>query len=318
MVWTVTAIVWVGKATDLVPALSGLTMLLFVARLTLFGLITEKLSTAVLALLEILSDSRYFFLLIALVYGGFALAVAGLRHQTDHNTAIYTTQLFTVLLGDFQSSQLTDERDVWRFPDFSLVLLSIYAMLMLIVFMNLLIATMNDTYDRVKEFREVEVMRLRSHMMVFVKDFIKHNPRKKLKHLNGDVLHLLLRPEEVKSGRWLSQSAAEPSEYSAWAGRITYMRSTIVREVEAVVRTQADKASEQLDAIDNRLGKVEASATAASAAAAAASAAAAAVAAAAAAAPPVKQVEQMAALESRINEMQRGLEALLARPNGSM
>ncbi|GIL50319.1 hypothetical protein Vafri_6446 [Volvox africanus] len=308
MVWTVTAIVWAGKFTDLVPALSGLTMLLFVARLTLFGLITEKLSTAVLALLEILSDSRYFFLLIALVYGGFALAVAGLRQQTDHNTAIYTTQLFTVLLGDFQSSQLTSERDVWRFPDFSLVLLSIYAMLMLIVFMNLLIATMNDTYDRVKEFREVEVMRLRSHMMVFVKDFIKHNARKKLEHLTGDVLHLLLRPEEVKSGRWLSQSAAEPSEYSAWAGRITYMRSTIVREVEAVVRVQADKTSEQLAAIDQRLDKMEASAAAASTAAAAA----------AAAAPPAKQGEHMAALERRIEEMQRGLEALLSRPSAAI
>ena len=42
---------------------------------------------------------------------------------------------------------------------------------------NLLIATMNDTYDRVKEFREVEVMRLRAHMMVYVKDFMKRSRR---------------------------------------------------------------------------------------------------------------------------------------------
>ena len=46
-------------APSLVPALSGLAMLVFVLRLTLFGLVTEKLSTAVLALLEILADSRW-------------------------------------------------------------------------------------------------------------------------------------------------------------------------------------------------------------------------------------------------------------------
>ncbi|GLC45472.1 hypothetical protein PLESTB_000317700 [Pleodorina starrii] len=324
MVWAVAGIVWSGRGANLVPALSGLTMLLFVARLTFFGLVTEKLSTAVLALLEILSDSRYFFLLIALVYGGFVLAVAGLRSQLDSNDAptsasssasVYLSQLFTVLLGDFQSTMLsnTDERRVWRFPDFSVLLLSMYAMLMMIVFMNLLIATMNDTYDRVKEFREVEVMRLRSHMMVFVKDFIKHTAKKKLEHLDGDVLHLLLRPEEVKSGRWQSQNASEPSEYSAWAGRITYMRSTIVREVEAVVSAQNEKTLEQLIAIEQRLGKVEGAAAAAAAAAAGGPVKAGAGAGGGAAG---GAEERLTALEGRMEGLQRGVDALLARGGG--
>ncbi len=58
MVWAVAVIVWTSTGANLVPALSGLTMLLLVVRLTLFGLVTDRLCTAVLALLEILSDSR--------------------------------------------------------------------------------------------------------------------------------------------------------------------------------------------------------------------------------------------------------------------
>ncbi|KAG2451760.1 hypothetical protein HYH02_003539 [Chlamydomonas schloesseri] len=256
MVWAVVALVFAGAAPSLVPALSGLAMLVFVLRLTLFGLVTEKLSTAVLALLEILADSRYFFLLIAAVFSGFVLAAAGLRVQAGTDAEAYASQLFTVLLGDFQSSVITDERDVWRFPDMSVLLLSLYAILMMIVFMNLLIATMNDTYDRVKEFCEVEVMRLRAHMMVYAKDFMKRSRR--MQALDGDVLHLLLRPEEVKSGRWLSQAAGDPQEFGAWAGRISYMRSTIVREVEAVVRATADKNGEAIAELQAKMDKITA------------------------------------------------------------
>ncbi|KXZ52520.1 hypothetical protein GPECTOR_9g564 [Gonium pectorale] len=248
MVWLVAIIVWCDRAGALVPALSGLAMLLFVLRLTLFALVNDKLSTAVLALLEILSDSRYFFLLIATVYGGFVLAAAGLRSPDMQDPTAYSTALFTVLLGDFQSSQLSDERTVWRYPGFSTVLLSVYAVLMLILFLNLLIATMNDTYDRVREFREVEVMRLRTHMMVFVKTFMLRNAKGlALPSLNGDVLHLLLQPEELKSGRWASRSGPDPSEFRAWEGRISYMRNSIVRELEGVVRDISDKATERLE-----------------------------------------------------------------------
>ncbi|KAG2441795.1 hypothetical protein HXX76_003407 [Chlamydomonas incerta] len=254
MVWAVVGLVYAGAAPSLVPALSGLAMLVFVLRLTLFGLVTEKLSTAVLALLEILADSRYFFLLIAAVYSGFVLAVAGLRAQAGADAEAYASQLFTTLLGDFQSSVITDERDVWRFPDMSVLLLSLYAILMMIVFMNLLIATMNDTYDRVKEFREVEVMRLRAHMMVYVKDFMKRSRR--MQALDGDVLHLLLRPEEVKSGRWLSQAAGDPQEFGAWAGRISYMRSTIVREVECVVRATSERNGEAIAELQVKLDRL--------------------------------------------------------------
>ncbi|GIL50318.1 hypothetical protein Vafri_6445 [Volvox africanus] len=286
MVWTVAFIVWTSTGANLVPALSGLTMLLFMGRLTLFGLVTDKLSTAVLALLEILSDSRYFFLLIGTVYGGFILAVAGLRQENERNPRVYSAQLFTVLLGDFQSDQLTDQDNVWRYPGFSLVLLSIYAILMLIVFMNLLIATMNDTYDRVKEFCEVEVMRLRSHMMVFVKDFMERSTQsQRLEPLEGEALHLLLRPEAVKSSRLLTLGSADPaSDHSSWVGRITYMRTSIVREVSEVVRQRCDV---QTAAISLRLDGMEGEVVGVTG-------------------------DRLGALERRMEKLERGMEVLLS------
>lgn len=45
------------------------------------------------------------------------------------------------------------------FTGLAATLLALYAVAMLIVFINLLIATMNDTYDRVKEFQVGRMLR---------------------------------------------------------------------------------------------------------------------------------------------------------------
>ena len=50
------------------------------------------------------------------MYSGFVLAAAGLRVNAGTDAETYTSQLFTTLLGDFQSSIITDERDVWWVP----------------------------------------------------------------------------------------------------------------------------------------------------------------------------------------------------------
>ncbi len=136
------------------------------------------------------------------------------------------------------------------------------------------------------------------------------------------MLHLLLRPEEIKSGRWLSQSGSDPSEYSAWAGRITYMRSTIVREVEAVVENaaaqQGDKTREALSAIEKRLIKVEASATKAEEAAKEGSGPGGAGPAGGGtetedAGPAAGTADRLEKVEQRLESLQAGLETLLAR-----
>ncbi|KXZ52505.1 hypothetical protein GPECTOR_9g549 [Gonium pectorale] len=272
VLWGVALAVWGagGRHTDgLVAAASGVAMLVLVARIIMFGLITDKLSTAVLALMEILKDSIYFFLLMATVYGGCVLAAAGLRADSSSSPTSYSAALFTVLLGDFSSDRSPrvtacgEGVGGGRFAGLSAFLLSVYAVLMLIVYMNLLIATMNDTYDR--EFRDSEVMRLRSQMMAFVKEGMQRTEAQRsmvqaLPSLNGDVLHLLLRPEEAKSGRWVSQGGPEaPDSGGAWEGRISYMRGAIVREVEGLVRAVAADAAEgshgQLEAGLRALGE---------------------------------------------------------------
>jgi hypothetical protein len=57
--------------------------------------------------------ARYFFLLIGCVYVGFMLAVAGLRAADQRDTRAYSTLLFTVLFGDFTTTVLTDEDNLW-------------------------------------------------------------------------------------------------------------------------------------------------------------------------------------------------------------
>ena len=52
---------------------------------------------------------RWFFLLICVVYSGFVAAMAGLRLEHDSN--VYSSKLFGMLLGDFQSDELTDDTD---------------------------------------------------------------------------------------------------------------------------------------------------------------------------------------------------------------
>lgn len=242
LVWSCAGLVRHGgpQQADTVAALAGLATLLLSLRMLLFALATERLCQVVLALLEIVSESRYFFAMLGIVYGAFALALAGLRRpQSDGGSGssalALATKLFSMIAGDVSSDDLRDGSESglsWTFTGLAATLLALYAVAMLIVFINLLIATMNDTYDRVKEFQEVEVMRLRSHMLEGLRLHVSSHV---LAAFQGNCVHVLLRHGNT-AAQWLARSSgsdiADQEAWTAWTGRIRYMRETIVRGVD--------------------------------------------------------------------------------------
>ncbi len=58
--------------------------------------------------------------------------------------------------------------------------MSVYGILMLIVLVNLLIAIMNDTYDRIKETEEIEVLHNRARLIVDLESLLTKEMREKL------------------------------------------------------------------------------------------------------------------------------------------
>lgn len=59
-------------------------------------------------------------------------------------------------------------------------MMSTYGILMLIVLVNLLIAIMNDTYDRIKETEEIEVLHNRARLIVDLESLLTRGMREKL------------------------------------------------------------------------------------------------------------------------------------------
>lgn len=62
----------------------------------------------------------------------------------------------------------------------SVLMMSAYGILMLIVLVNLLIAIMNDTYDRIKETEEIEVLHNRARLIVDLESLLTKDMRDKL------------------------------------------------------------------------------------------------------------------------------------------
>lgn len=258
LVLTAAALVWADGEFAIIATISGFAMMVMTLRLVLFALATDRLCQSVLALLEIISDSKYFFLLMGVIYAGALLAFSGLRGYGGLDVPAYATKLFTVLIGDLSSGDLFENSDAtWRFQGVAAVLLALYCVAMLIIFMNLLIATMNDTYDRVKEFQEVEMMRLRAHMMRSMKALMTPNTLKGLAACSGRFLHVLV-PGNIalEQHPWFAPGAgeADPTEWSAWAGRIAYMRKTMVRDVDASLEPRM---AALRDGLDRRLCGME-------------------------------------------------------------
>lgn len=239
--------VWAGFEYDTILAVGAIETLVLFVRLVFFASMTDSMGSLMRMVIEIIKDMRYFFLLLGMIFGGFAISFAILKGGATPYAGV-AIKLFTIMLGDFQQSDVLnmlqvgvpgdDHVNLWYMDQLAVFMWCGYAILIGIVLVNLLIAIMNDTYDRIKETEEVEVLHNRARLIVDLESLLTDKMRDALqKRLLGRYLHILL-PADSKMAKYMAGDAAGDGD---WKGRLRHMREIIKSDFEPLINKTSDK-----------------------------------------------------------------------------
>eukprot|EP00210_Caulerpa_lentillifera_P004984 g4758.t1 len=169
---------------------------------------------------EIVYDILVFLCLAGMILMGFSIAFFVIYRHVDHeNFGSFRNSLstmFIAILGDFD---FTDYRDADHLSWLAVMLFVIYMLSMLIVLLNLLIAIMSDTYDRVKnqdvaEFIKCRAMVLDDSEAVMSEEEIKYYEKK-----IGRYLHVLT-PVKIHDVQ------------DEWQGKIGALENSVNRQLK--------------------------------------------------------------------------------------
>ncbi|GLC75104.1 hypothetical protein PLESTF_001594300 [Pleodorina starrii] len=253
--------VWSCFTYDVILAVGAMETLVLFVRLVFFASMTDSMGSLMRMVIEIIKDMRYFFTLLGMIFGGFTIAFAVLQGKGNSFQSV-AFKLFSVMLGDWQFDYLIGMLEVpeppelpnWYVPRLSVLLMSVYGILMLIVLVNLLIAIMNDTYDRIKETEEIEVLHNRARLIVDLESLLTRDMREKLQaRLLGDYLHVLV-PADNKFNKFMASSESVEGE---WKGRMRAFQQALKRDVEPRLNELRDRSETEFKSIHSELGYIK-------------------------------------------------------------
>ncbi|EFJ44379.1 hypothetical protein VOLCADRAFT_118752 [Volvox carteri f. nagariensis] len=252
--------VWSCYTYEVILAVGAIETLVLFVRLVFFASMTDSMGSLMRMVIEIMKDMRHFFTLLGMIFGGFAIAFAVLLGPGNTYEGV-AFKLFSVMLGDWQFDYLLSMLTVvekpnerqWYVPRLSVMLMSVYGILMLIVLVNLLIAIMNDTYDRIKETEEIEVLHNRARLIVDLESLLTKDMRDKLQaRLLGDYLHVLV-PADNKFNKFMASSESVEGE---WKGRMRAFSQALKRDVEPHLKEIRSSTEAEFKAIHAELNYV--------------------------------------------------------------
>ncbi|PNH09090.1 hypothetical protein TSOC_004306 [Tetrabaena socialis] len=100
LVFAVIGMVWSKSKYDEILAVCAVEALVLFVRLIFFASMTDSMGSLMRMVIEIIKDMRYFFLLLGLTFGGFAIAFAVLQGPTYSYESI-ALKLFSVMMGEW-------------------------------------------------------------------------------------------------------------------------------------------------------------------------------------------------------------------------
>ncbi|GIL44006.1 hypothetical protein Vafri_1590, partial [Volvox africanus] len=146
--------------------LAAIEVALLFMRLLYFAMADDRLGSFFRMVIEVLRDCWLFFVFLGILFIGWGLALTVMQ---GHNATIQDTylQLFTMIFGDFQMSLLRSADagskgldHLWR------MFASLYQILVTIILLNLLIAIINDSYERINDNEACESLRNKLTLIV--------------------------------------------------------------------------------------------------------------------------------------------------------
>jgi hypothetical protein len=110
------------------------------------------------------SDIPAFLVVILVFMGAFASALYMLSHKVGMDMLVFSFQsCLNTILDDFDADQFGDSFFIW--PRVAQLVITFYLLIVTLVLMNMLIAKMGDTYNRISEIAELEWLLQRARVV---------------------------------------------------------------------------------------------------------------------------------------------------------
>eukprot|EP00803_Ostreobium_quekettii_P000555 evm.model.scf_322.4 EVM.evm.TU.scf_322.4 scf_322:80745-87058(+) len=210
----------------------------------------------VIMIFEIVKDI-VFFLVVALgLLLGFGIAFFVLyRHDVllakddrSEETQFFLDQfesvdrslftMFGMMLGDFELTWFYDA----QLAPWALILFVVYMVSMMIILLNLLIAIMGDTYDRVKDVEDVAFLHARATVIDDAESMLSEGKKAQLKKRINKFLHVL-EPQSVdgasKGGEWQGKLVVMERRFrKTIEQQMAVGRETLLKEMETKLAAQ--------------------------------------------------------------------------------
>ena len=230
--------VWVPVA-----AMGVLTMYL---KLFYFGRIMNSTSTIVRMIIEISKDIVPFLFLVIVVILGFTNAFYIIALNTDleegetrvqrftnNNVFLAITYTWKNGLGDF----ITDEFDANNFSVMVYIIWIACTFMVLIVFLNVLIAVLSDSFDKIQETLENNLLKEMATMMSENEVFVNR------KKLFKDVKYLIIIKKNFSQSR------------DRWGGRLDYVNKIVKKTQKLHFNVMDNVVESTKDAYQHKLKK---------------------------------------------------------------
>ncbi|KAG2495458.1 hypothetical protein HYH03_006403 [Edaphochlamys debaryana] len=137
-------------------ALASVEVILLFARLLYFAMAVDRLGSFFRMVIEVFRDLSLFFVFLGVLFVGWGLALCVMQGQ---NVTVIDTYQQLWLLQDANAGS-SGLNHLWR------VFMSLYMILVTIILLNILIAIINDSYERINDAEAHEALRTRAMLVV--------------------------------------------------------------------------------------------------------------------------------------------------------
>eukprot|EP00873_Tetraselmis_striata_P004977 jgi/Tetstr1/425241/TSEL_015696.t1 len=226
------------ESTQSLLTVSALTSVALWVRVLYFMLGFKGTGALVRMVIQIIKDMRYFLMLMVRIGIGFGVGFRllfysyilanGLIDDDSggwNNALKISTNMYTIALGDWDATDFyTSTSD----GNFAVLLFGVYLLAMVVIMLNLLIAIMGDSYDRVKDKEHLEFMRGKVKLLMDLESEMHSSSLRRYAKRANKFVHFMVPAEEVQE-----------SKGSEWLGRLRESEKRtrmIVAESQEIVR----------------------------------------------------------------------------------
>ena len=236
-----------GESQYWIPVSSS-AMIIMWLRLFYFGRIINATSTIVRMIIEISKDMIPFLIIVFIIVFGFTNSFFVIATITYDDSPRFTTNNFFLAvawtwrngIGDFQPADFSAN----RYLHLCKVIWLLCTFFVMIVFLNLLIAVLSDSFDKIQETLENNLLKEMAIMMS-----------------ENEILINRKRTFHGMKYMFIIEKSLSKSKKDGWGGKLDYINQTIKKMTESHVE-RLNSVNENIETIfdinvTNKVGKLE-------------------------------------------------------------